>query len=156
MKSVVYGCIMVGLLGVAPLCQAETENNPPSFEQVKKETRDLLHTIASYSAEKKNEAVQSAKEGLDRLDRRIDSLQAWIDEHWSQMSEATRQQARETLDTLRRQRVEAAEWYGRMKASSADAWEQVKQGFSKSYKALADTWEKSKQSFSTEPQSHET
>jgi hypothetical protein len=35
-----------------------------------------------------------------------------------------------------------------MKASSVDAWDHMKDGFSDAYKALADAWEKSEKEFS--------
>ncbi len=61
------------------LRSAQTENANTSIEEVKKETQDLLQAIVSYSADKRDEAVQKAKEGLNKLDKRIDALAARIE-----------------------------------------------------------------------------
>ena len=140
--------MLIGILGVTPLCYAQTENSNTSIEEVKKETQDLLQTIGSYTVDKRDEAVQKAKEGLNKLDKRIDALEARIDKNWDKMNEAARKEARENLRALRKQRNQVAEWYGSMKASSADAWDHMKNGFSDAYKALEDAWEKSEKEFS--------
>ena len=143
MKSNICALMLIGILGVVPLCYAQPENTNTSIEEVKKETQDLLQTIGSYTAGKKDEAVQKAKEALNRLDKRIDALEAKIDKNWDKMTETARMHARENLKALRKQRNQVAEWYGSMKTSSDDAWDHMKNGFSDAYKALADAWEKS-------------
>jgi len=148
MKSHICALMLIGILGVTPLCYAQTENANTSIEEVKKETQDLLQTIGSYTADKRDEAVQKAKEGLNKLDKRIDALEARIDTNWDKMNEAARKEARENLRALRKQRNQVAEWYGSMKTSSADAWDHMKKGFSDAYKALEDAWEKSEKEFS--------
>ena len=148
MKSNVFALIMViGILGVVPLCYAQPENTNASIEEVKKETQDLLQTIGSYSVGKKDEAVQKAKEALNNLDERIDALEAKVDKNWDKMTETARMHARENLKTIRKLRNQAAEWYGSMETSSTDAWDHLKNGFSKAYKALANAWEKSEKEF---------
>jgi len=116
--------------------QSSSDNDTTSFEQVERETRDLLQTIKSYSADKKDAALAKADKALDRLDGRIDELQAKIDNRWESMTATARQQARANMQSLRQQREELAQWYDKMKTSSADAWEHVKQGFSDAFEAL--------------------
>jgi hypothetical protein len=147
MKLNICSLILVAMLGVFPLCYGQTENVDTSIEDVKKETQDLLQTIGSYTADKKDEAVQKTKEGLNKLDRRIDALEARIDKNWEDMSQTARTEAREKLKALRKQRNQVAEWYGSMKTSSADAWGHMKKGFSEAYKALEDAWAKSEKEF---------
>lgn len=148
MKSHISALMLIGILGVTPLCYAQTENANTSIEEVKKETQDLLQTIGLYTADKRDEAVQKAKEGLNKQDKRIDALEARIDTNWDKMNEAARKEARENLRALRKQRNQVAEWYGSMKNNSADAWDHMKKGFSDAYKALDDAWEKSEREFS--------
>ena len=148
MKSHICALMLIGILGVVPICYAQPENTNTSIEEVKKETQDLLQTIGSYTAGKKDEAVQKAKEALNKLDKRIDALEAKIDKNWDKMNAAARKEARENLKALRMQRNQVAEWYGSMKTSSADAWKHMKKGFSDAYKALADAWEKSEKEYS--------
>lgn len=147
MKSHIGALMLIGILGVAPLCYAQTENTNTSIEEVKKETQDLLQVIGSYTADKRDEVVQKAKENLDTLDIHIDALEARIDKNWGKMSKDARKKARENLKALRKQRNQVAEWYGSMKTSSADAWDHMKKGFSNAYKALEDAWRKSEKEF---------
>ena len=147
MRLNICALILFGMLSATPLSYAETESTNTSMEEIKKETKELLATIGAYTADKKDEAVQKAKEGLSKLDKRIDTLEANIDKNWDTMSEVTRKEARENLKALRKQRNQVAEWYGSMKTSSAKSWDHMKKGFSDSYKALEDTWRKTEQEF---------
>lgn len=83
-------------------------------------------------------------------DKRIDSLEARIDNNWDNMNKAAREKAHANLKALRKQRIKVAEWYGSLKSGSADVWEHMKKGFSDAYQALYDAWEKSEQAFHTE------
>lgn len=149
MKPQICALMLIGVLSVSPVCYAQTENASTSIEEVKKETQDLLKTIGSYSADKRDEAVEKAKDGLNTLDKRIDALEERMYERWDTLSDAARKEARENLKALQKLRLQAAEWYGSMKASSADAWDHMKQGFSDAYTALEDAWEKSEKEFSS-------
>jgi hypothetical protein len=147
MKSHIYTLMVIGILGVSPLCFAQTENANTSIKEVKQETQDFLQTIGSYAANKKDEAVQIAKEGLDKLDKRIERLESRVDKNWDKMNESARKEARENLSALRKQRNQVAQWYGSMKTSSVDAWDHMKKGFSNAYKDLEHAWEKSEKEF---------
>ncbi|MDK2849328.1 MAG: hypothetical protein PWP34_2681 [Desulfuromonadales bacterium] len=139
-------CITV-LLGTAQPCIAESTDGQTSMEEVKKETQELIQTLKSYSAEQRDEAVQETREALEKLDKRIDALEKDIDRNWDEMDASAREQARESLKALRRQRIKLAEWYGSLKTSSMEAWEHMKKGFSEAYKALYDAWQKSEKEF---------
>lgn len=149
MKSHICTLMLIGIFGVTPVCYAQTENANTSIEEVEKETQDLLQTIGSYTADKKDEAVQKAKDGLNKLDKRIDALEAKIDKNWDKMNDAARKEARENFKAIRKQRNQVAEWYGSMKTSSADAWKHMKKGFSDAYKDLEDAWAKSEKEFNS-------
>lgn len=146
-KSHICALMLFGILGVTPLCYAQTENPNTSIGEVKKETQDFLHIIGSYTADKRDEAVQKAQEGLYKLEKRIDALEARIDNNWNKMNEATRNETRENLRALRKQQNQLTEWYGGMKTSSADGWDHMKKGFSDAYQVLEDAWEKSEKEF---------
>jgi predicted RNase H-like nuclease (RuvC/YqgF family) len=126
---------------------AESTDGQTSMEEVKKETQELIQTLKSYSAEQRDEAVQETREALEKLDKRIDALEKDIDRNWDEMDASAREQARESLKALRRQRIKLAEWYGSLKTSSMEAWEHMKKGFSEAYKALYDAWQKSEKEF---------
>lgn len=148
MKLYIYALMLIGILGVATICYGQAEDTSTSLKEVKKETHELLQTIGSYTADKKDEAVQKAKVGLDKLDKRIDALETKIDKNWGKMDEGARKKARENLRYLRKKRNYVAEWYGSMKNSSADAWDHMKKGFSDAYRALEEAWENSEKEFS--------
>jgi chromosome segregation ATPase len=139
--------VVIGMLGITPLCFAQAPDSKASVEDVKKETQDLLKTLKSYGADQKDEAIHKTEAALDRLDKRIDALETHIDNEWAKMDKAAREKARASLKALHRQRTKVAEWYGSMKSSGRDAWGHMKKGFSDAYKALSDAWQKSEKEF---------
>ncbi len=134
--------LIVGL-GIAPACYAETSNEKTSINEIKQASQDLIETLESYSAERRDEAIEKAKAALDKMDKRIDVLEQDVDANWGKMDKAAREKARASLKALRKQRTEVAEWYGSLKSSSADAWGRAKNGFTSAYKAFHDSWEQS-------------
>ncbi|MCZ4279700.1 hypothetical protein O4H49_02845 [Kiloniella laminariae] len=119
---------------------ADKATEATTLEQVQQDAAELMESIKGYSAEQRDEALADAQEGLDSLDREIDALETRIDKNWDEMDQAAREQARESLRALRKQRTELAQWYGEWKNSSADAWDEVKKGFSEAYQSLSDSW----------------
>lgn len=130
-----------------PAYAAEAENDRTTAAEVREEMSDAAEAIGSYAADKRDEAVTQAEAALDVLDARIQALEARIDTKWEKMDQATREQARRTLQTLREQRVEVAEWYGGLKASTAEAWEHMKAGFTNAYRSLGQAWQKAEQEY---------
>jgi chromosome segregation ATPase len=109
--------------------------------------KDVSKTIKGYTVTQRDEAVKSAKAALDELDASIRRLERKLESDWDKMDEAARRKARAALDALRKQRNEVAEWYGGLKHSSAEAWDEVKNGFSKSYDALTGAFGKARKAF---------
>jgi len=151
--TIAFAFMVVGMaiLAGAPLCHAETDRDDTSIEDVKRETKELLQTLKAYSVEQRDEAIQKTKTALDHLDKRIDALEARIDRDWDKMDTTAREKARANLKTLREQRAQVAEWYGKLKDSSVEAWEHVKRGFSDAYRALTDAWETSEKESEASP-----
>lgn len=147
-----YAAIFMLIVGVGamPSVQATAASDKTSIEEVKKETRELLQSLKAYSADQRDEAIEHANSALENLDRRIEALDQKLVNQWEQMDQAARDNARATLNALRRQRTRVAEWYGSMKSSSVGAWGQMKQGFSSAYEALHEAWEKSEEEFSSD------
>jgi hypothetical protein len=147
MKFNIYATVLIGILGITPLCYAETSTDKTSIEEVQQETKYLLQTLGKYTVDQKDEAILKTKTALDKLDKRIDALEASVDERWDKMDKDTRKKASESLKALRKQRNQVAEWVGSLKSSTKNAWEHMKEGFSDAYKALNDAWEKSENEF---------
>lgn len=103
--------------------------------------------IKDYSVEQRDEAVKNARAALDELDVKINRLAGDIDAKWEKLDASARKKAYESMDKLRKERNDAAEWMGALKHSSKDAWGEVKNGFAKSYEALANSFSKAKDEF---------
>lgn len=146
--------VLIAVFGIVSGCSDQTSTDKTTAKidkttakEVKQEMQALLQTLKGYTADQRDEAVRKTKTALDNLDSRIDALETSIDNNWDRMDKAAREKARANLKALHKQRTELAEWYGSLKSSSADAWEQVKKGFSDAYKALSDAWEKAVNEF---------
>ena len=114
-----------------------------SAENIKQETAELLEALKAYSTEQRDAAVEQSKVALENLDQRIDVLETRMLDQWDEMDQAARTRTRDSLQALREQRTNVAEWYGSLKSSSADAWGHIKQGFSEAYQTLSEDWQKS-------------
>jgi hypothetical protein len=136
------------LLAASPLSfAAEPSGNKSTAKGIAKKADETGRAIKNYTVAQRDEAIRSAKAALDDADRRIDRMERKLDSEWERMDQAARKRARATLDALRRERNEAAEWYGGLKHSSAESWEQVKTGFVKSYEVLKESFAKARKGF---------
>jgi hypothetical protein len=144
LREVILVFVLASALALVavPVATAQTGAPPgpqqTTTSQIKQDVAETVQAIKNYSAAQKDEAVKKAQEALDGLDARIDRMQAQLDKKWNGMSQAAHREARTTMEALRKERTQAAEWYGGLKHSSAAAWEEVKGGFVKSYQALRD------------------
>lgn len=151
-NTLILTMITVMTLCFIPLAQAQSGNDTVTAQDVKKETKELINTLQQYTVDQRDQAVKEADQALKKLDGRIDALESRVDNNWDKMTQTARQKARASLKALRQQRNELAEWYGSFKNSSADAWEQMKKGFSDAYQAISDSWEKAKSEYDKDNQ----
>ena len=126
---------------------AETSGGKTTAKDVSRKLDETGQAIKSYTVAQRDEAIKQAKAALDDLDRRIGRMERKLDNEWDRMDQAARKKARATLNALRRDRNETAEWYGGLKHSSAESWEQVKAGFVKSYEVLKASFTKARKEF---------
>ena len=133
------------LLAGSPLSSAaEASGNRATAKDIAREADETGQAIKNYTVAQRDEAVKKAKAALDDLDRRVGRMETKLDGEWDRMDQAARRKARATLNALRRERNEVAEWYGGLKHGSAESWEQVKAGFVKSYQALKESFAKAR------------
>jgi len=118
-----------------------------SAKEVARKVDETGTAIKNYTVQQKDEAVKQAKSALDDADARIHRLERKLDADWDKMDAAARKKARATLDTLRKERDDLGEWYGGLKHSSAESWDQVKDGFAKSYDVLKESFAKARKEF---------
>jgi hypothetical protein len=162
------------LVALAPLVNAQdaskpAQSTPPQTEpaapapaqgeKAKKELDEAVDAIRDYSIDRRDEAMASARQSTEVLDKRIEAMQSQMENGWARMSQATRTRSEQTMTDLRKRRNQLSEWYGGMRHSSVDAWGEVKSGFVTSYHDLADAMRKAREQFdqarSEEAQSHE-
>lgn len=121
-----------------------------TVEQLKRETQELLGTLKGYGADQRDAAVKATGDAMQKLDQRIEKLQASIDKRWGSMSASAREESRERMDQLRAQRGTLSEWYEGMKTSSSNTWDEVKKGFGDTFSAAQSAWQKSRNEFAKE------
>ncbi len=134
------------LLAVSPLSPA-AEPSVTTGKDMAKKAGDAGRAIKDYTVAQRDDAIKNAKAALDDVDARIRRMERKLDSDWDKMDQAARKKARAALDALRRERNEVAEWYGGLKHSSAESWEQVKAGFVKSYEVLRESFAKARKQF---------
>jgi hypothetical protein len=128
---------LAALLAVSALSfAAETSDNKTSAKEVARKTEDAGKAIGSYTIAERDQAIKSAQAALADMDKRLRRMERKIDAEWDKMDEAARKKSRATTNALRRERNDAAEWLGGLKHSSAETWDEVKNGFVKSYDTL--------------------
>jgi len=136
------------VLGITPASFADQMSTGKNTDKtVTEKIRQEGVDIKNYTVKQRDEAVRKAKEALVDLDARIDRMESRLDKKWSQMDESAREKARATMNSLRKQRTEVAEWYGSLKHSSASAWKEVKKGFSKSYEDIKTAFTKAEREY---------
>jgi DNA repair exonuclease SbcCD ATPase subunit len=142
--------IAVMMLFFVTTSQSKAGNGTVTSKDVKSETKEMISTLQQYTIEQRDQAMKEAEQAMDTVDERIDALESSVDKNWDKMTQAAREEARANLKALRQQRNDLSEWYGSFKNSSADAWEQMKKGFSDAYQELSDSWEKAKSEYDSE------
>jgi len=136
------------LLTASPLSfAAETPGSKTTAKDVSRKVDDAGQSIRNYTVAQRDEAIKKAKAALDDLDTRIGRMERKLDSEWDRMDQAARKKARATMNALRRERNETAEWYGALKHSSVESWEQVKAGFVKSYEVLKESFTRARKEF---------
>ena len=136
--------LITALIFAMPFVSSAKNTTP---KEVEKKVAEAAEAIKNLSVDKRDEAVQKAKEILDDLDTRIDRMGSQLNDQWDQMDQTARKKMSDSLTALRKQRNEVAEWYGGLKHSSGNAWEDVKKGFLNSYQHLRKSFDKARREF---------
>jgi hypothetical protein len=142
--KLLYIFVIITLLGSAasiPVIAAEqtapaangTEEPLPektTREDVRKEVRDAVDAIKSYSADKRDEAVKRAKSALDDFDARMDKLE-----------QKAKEKQEKAVARLKERRKQVAKRYEEMKQATKEKWEKAKSRFLKSYQEMEEEYE---------------
>ncbi len=126
---------------------AVAQGDSATVDEVKRESAEALEAMKRYSFEKRDQVTQEVKATLTRLDTRIDELENRLERKSAEMTEEVRARSKTQLRALRRQRTELAEWYGGIKHSSSETWDDVKDGLAGAYEAAAESLTKAWRDF---------
>ncbi len=134
-------------LGFAVHADERKADDQLYISKIKKESSQLIEALKDYTAEQKEDAVDATDKTLMKIDNEIDLLERKVERGWDSMTDATRKKVSATMKKLRKERVQLAEWYGGMKHSTANAWDDMKNGFSEALDSIADAWDKAEDEF---------
>jgi chromosome segregation ATPase len=124
-----------------------SEPEPTSYEDVKRESRELAHTIAEYGEDQRDAAVREVESALADIDQRLAAFETQIEADWDDLSETAREEAREEIETLKAKRAAVAESYEELRSDSGAAWNDVKKGFSDAYADISAAFDEAEKEF---------
>jgi len=139
------GALAATLILVIPIAVARRMT---AARRIRYHAGKAVEALKDLTSEQRDEALDQAKATMKGLDDRIDDLRKTLYEKWGQMDQATRDRTRLLLDSLSRERNQVSQWYGAMMQSSAQAWDDVKAGFMKSFTDLSASFHKAQKEFS--------
>jgi hypothetical protein len=135
---VLFVCVMFA--GISFADQKASDNTGQKEDSPK--VKEALDAIKNYSVQQRDQALKKVKVAMDAMDKRIQDLEDRIESKSNQMDQAAREKARATQQSLRKKRMQLAEWYGEMRQSSSKAWDHVKKGLLDSYDSLSKAFDK--------------
>lgn len=141
-KNTLKLLLCCGVASLIAINAYATTYNKDSTNTTIERTKASIEDFKNYTIDKKDQAVEKAKDLMVDLDKKIKNLDDSISDKKNDMSDAIRESKRKTLVTLRKQRQDVQNWYDKFKDSTKDAWEEVKNGFVKAYDAFQDTYSK--------------
>ena len=146
LRTLVFSvCTLAAQVVLSPLSMpAEPVSSKVTAKDVSKKADDAARAVGKYTIQQRDEAIKSARSALDDVDARMRALDRKVDREWDQMDQAARKKARAAQAALRKERDEVAEWYGGLKHSSAESWDDVKSGFVSSYQKLKASFAKAR------------
>ncbi len=129
---------MIGLALISAPAAAEKggDTGASPTAELQQESADALDALADFSAEQKEQAADTARGLVERLDQRIQALRRDLENNWDDMDEARRRRQEAMIESLARQRDELKDQLSGLAERSGAAWEELKSGFVRSYRAL--------------------
>lgn len=136
------GIVLAALSVLATPAAAQEEEEAPGTTpaEVRQEIADAMEAVSEYSAQERDEALERARDGLDRLDAEIARREQALRENWAGMSDTAREEARSRLEELRAARNRLGERYGALQAGARDAWGALRDGFSDAWGEVSEAW----------------
>jgi len=122
----------VALSALVGCGRGQEGGDAPSLDDVKKEAGEALGTAKAYLAQKSDEAVAAMQGQLDDVAKKIDKLEAQLDDAGEQVRERF-EEAKADLDA----KLAAAEAkLDKTRHASGEAWQDLAAGFAAAYDEL--------------------
>ncbi len=110
---------------------------------ISEKSKHAIEDIKLYSIEKKEAAREKAKEVVEDIDNRINALEDTIADKKNGMTDAIREAKTRSVIKLKEKRNDVKDWYEKFSGSTKNAWEEIKEGFVRSYESFQDTYNES-------------
>lgn len=140
-RFLVSMCVVLAGVTSAVAAGDDSRDEPADIEQLKRDWEIAIDSLAEYSADQRDAAIDKAGETLAQIDEQIDVLEEQTIAEWEDLSVEAREARIEAMRELQRKRNDLAEWYGGLKHSSVQAWGEVKEGFADAYRSLEEAWQ---------------
>lgn len=141
--------LLITVLFLVSASPADNYDNGSSLKDIKKDTKELMESVKSFTFKQKDKALHETKAALEKIDKRIDKFEKRADEKWDEMDKEARKKTRESLKKMQKERNKVSEWYGSMKQSSEKAWYDMKEGFLDTYNKLFKSFQDAREEFSS-------
>lgn len=142
-RIAVAACVALAGCGEPNRSDAPTLTTNVAAQEMKQEVRQAVDATKVYAAESKDQFVASVQERLNKLDQQITELGAKA----GTLKEEAKAEANTALAALREQRVKLGQRFGELKASSQEAWKDVKVGFESAYAEVEKAYENARSKF---------
>jgi hypothetical protein len=142
--AIVAGAIVLSL-AVLEFSQNESTTPSTSAEDVRREAAEALQTAQAYTIHRKEEYQRKVEAKLDGLAKRISALQATV-ERAGATGEA---ELHATIAELQQKKAAARRHFEGLKASSAEAWVDLKVAMDTAMKDLEKGYERARARFGT-------
>jgi chromosome segregation ATPase len=140
LTTIRVGALAAALVAFALPTAAQDAGALTTTDAVRTEISQAMEAIAAYSAQERDQALAEARAAMTRLDAEIDRREEALRENWAEMSDATRETARNGLQDMRMARNRLSERYGALETGASGAWEELKTGFSGAWGAFSEAW----------------
>ena len=137
----ITAAVCLGLLTLSAPAQSQQSDAGATFDDVQAEFAEAFATIGDYTVEERDEALAALNETLQQLDAQIEDTEDAVRDEWSEMSQASREQAAAAMRALRERRNELSEAAGALSQGMGTAWDDLMVGVRTGWTDLERAWD---------------
>lgn len=137
----VVGALAAGCAERTAVEQKQDATTAAQLDKAKVETREAAQAIQNYSYAQKVNFIDEMKKQLVTIQEELDLLSAKVD----RSNSAAKADAKAKLDAVRGEWVLAKKQLDEAESANESTWDDVKNGFKKSYDALKNSFDNARQ-----------